>query len=124
MFSNYKYFRGGKKEKLEKLREALMREDKILLAIAFGSFVEMESYRDIDIAVYSLDDSLRYLAELSMKLEEKIGVPIDIVPITELDPKFQLKILTKGMIIIEKQPGLYEALIKICLLYTSDAADE
>jgi len=39
-----------------------MREDKVTLAIVFGSFTTLESFRDIDIAVYSLDTSLDYLA--------------------------------------------------------------
>ncbi len=113
MFWEYKYFRGGKEEKLSVLRKALADEDKVLLAIAFGSFVELESYRDIDVAVYTVDTSLRYLLELGAKLEERVGVPVDIVPLAELDPQFKWKILTKGVIIVEKVPGLYEALLSL-----------
>ncbi len=111
----YRYFRMNEHEKesvLNRVRELLMREDKVLLAIVFGSFVELESFRDIDIAVYSLDTSLDYIAKLSAELELELGIPVDIVPITELDPYFKLSILTKGRVILEKVPDLYEALLR------------
>ncbi len=111
----YRYFRMNEHEKervLDRVRELLMHEDKVLLAIVFGSFVELESFRDIDIAVYSLDTSLDYIAKLSAELELKLGIPVDIVPITELDPYFKLSILTRGKVILEKVPGLYEALLR------------
>ncbi|MDK6027917.1 nucleotidyltransferase domain-containing protein [Ignisphaera sp. 4213-co] len=113
MFWEYKYFRGGKEEKLNILKKALENENRVLLAIVFGSFVELESYRDIDVAIYTTDTSLDYLIELSIKLEERVGVPVDVVPLVELDPKFKWKILTKGVVIVEKVPGLYEALLNL-----------
>jgi len=62
--------------------------------------------------VYSLDTSLDYLAKLGAKLELELGIPVDIVPITELDPHSKHNILTRGKIIFEKTPGIYEALLR------------
>jgi len=112
---DYEYFRADKREKekiLNKIRGILMREDEVTLAIVFGSFTTLESFRDIDIAVYSLDTSLDYIAKLGAKLELGLGIPVDIVPITELDPHSKRNILTKGRIIIEKAPGTYETLLR------------
>ena len=112
---DYEYFRADKREKeriLNRIRDILMQEDKVPLAIVFGSFTTLESFRDVDIAVYSLDTSLDYLAKLGAKLELGLGIPVDIVPITELDPYFKHNILTKGRIILEKAPGTYEALLR------------
>ena len=80
--------------------------------IAFGSFVDLESFRDIDIAVYSLDTSLDYIIGLAVRLELELGIPVDVVPITELDPRFKLRILSKGKVVLERAPGLYEALVR------------
>jgi len=113
--SEYRYFRLSEHEKekiLEIIREVLEQEDKVLLAIVFGSFVELESFRDIDIAVYSLDSSLDYIVSLSIKLELKLDIPIDIVPLTEIDTYFRYYVLTRGKVILEKVPGLYEALLR------------
>ncbi len=113
--SEYRYFRLSEHEKkkiLEIIREVLEQEDKVLLAIVFGSFVELESFRDIDVAVYSLDSSLDYIASLSAKLELKLGIPVDVVPLTEIDTYFRYYVLIRGKIILEKVPGLYEALLR------------
>lgn len=101
-----------KKKILEIIREVLEQEDKVLLAIVFGSFVELESFRDVDIAVYSLDSSLDYIASLSAKLELKLDIPVDVVPLTEIDAYFRYYVFTRGKIILEKVPGLYEALLR------------
>ena len=111
MFSTYKYYSRPRSEIIPKLRRILESEKEVLLAIVFGSFVELDSYRDIDIAVYSLKKTLDYLAKLSAKLELELGIPVDITPIDELPAKLRYKILTKGIIILEKTPGLYEALL-------------
>ena len=52
-----------------------------------------------------------------MKVEEKVKIPVDIVPISELSTKFKQYVLTKGLVIFERTPGLYEALL-------SQVADE
>ena len=92
-----------------KLREVLASEG-VKLAIIFGSFVEMESFRDIDVAVYLEDpDDLDRILELGAKLEEALGIPVDVVPLQSLSPRFRLKVLTRGLVVVE-EPGIYEAL--------------
>ena len=111
MHLEYRYYRGDKEEIIKKLKEILDKEEKVLLAIAFGSFTRLDSYRDIDIAIYSLDESLEYLSRLGAKIEFELKIQVDVVPLSEIDSKFKWKILTKGLLIIEKKPGLYEALL-------------
>lgn len=82
-----------------------------MLAIVFGSFIELNEFRDIDLAVYILDRSPRRLDSLWAKIEGVLKIPIDLVPISEISPSFRLRILTKGKIVLEKRPGLYEALL-------------
>jgi len=109
----FKYYRLSHEERsrvVEKLREAL-RAEGVKLAVLFGSFIEMNSFRDIDVAVYLEDPGdLDRILELGAKLEEKIGIPIDVAPLQALPPRFRLKVLTKGLILVE-EPGLYEAML-------------
>jgi len=109
----FKYHRLSPEEKsrvVEKLREAL-RAEGVKLAVLFGSFIEMNSFRDIDVAVYLEDPGdLDRILELGAKLEEKIGISIDVAPLQALPPRFRLKVLTKGLILVE-EPGLYEAML-------------
>ncbi|ADM28655.1 DNA polymerase beta domain protein region [Ignisphaera aggregans DSM 17230] len=109
----FRYYRMDQEEKrkvIEKLREVLQAEG-IRLAILFGSFIEAESFRDIDIAIYLEDpQDLDRVLEIGMRLEEKLDIPIDVAPLQFLSPRFRLKVLTKGLPIIEES-GLYEAML-------------
>jgi predicted nucleotidyltransferase len=105
----FRYYRFSKNEKevlLKKIKEFLSRYD-IDLAIVFGSFVEGDVFRDIDIAIYSYAMDLDKLLKINSELELELGIPIDIVPLDQLNPIFRLKILRKGLVIVEK-PGVFE----------------
>jgi len=117
---SFKYYSLSGKEKnkvVNLIRGILSKEKHVLLAIIYESFVELSSFRDIDIAVYSLNTTLSYLVELAVKIEEKVKIPIDIVPINDLSTKFKQYVLTRGLVVFERTPGLYEALL-------SQATDE
>ena len=112
----YRYYElsGEEREALiEAVRRVLGRDDRILLAVIFGSFVELESFRDIDIAVYAIGMELREIFELSARLEEEVKVPVDLL-LQELSPSFRHYILVNGLV-VERVAGLYEALISQAL---------
>jgi len=111
MSSAYRYFEGNKEEVLRKLRFVLNSEEEVLLAIVFGSFVELNSYRDVDVAIYAKSKDLEYVAKLSAKLELELGVPVDVVPLDEISSKFRYNVLVNGIIVVEKISGIYEALL-------------
>jgi predicted nucleotidyltransferase len=105
----FRYYRFSKNEKeilLKKIKEFLSRYD-IDLAIVFGSFVEGDVFRDIDIAIYSYAMDLDKLLRIGSELELELGIPVDIVPLDQLNPIFRLKILRKGLVVVEK-PGVFE----------------
>ena len=111
MYSRYKYYSGNKDNIVKTLKKILGEEKQILLAILFGSFIELESYRDIDIAIYTFKGDFTYYSKLSAKLELILKIPVDIVPLDQVSTRFRYKILTKGLIIVEKTAGLYEAIL-------------
>ncbi|MCD6095144.1 MAG: nucleotidyltransferase domain-containing protein [Thermoprotei archaeon] len=111
MSSAYRYFEGNKEEVLRKLRSVLNSEEEVLLAIVFGSLVELNSYRDVDVAIYAKSKDLEYVAKLSAKLELELGVPVDVVPLDEISSKFRYNVLVNGIIVVEKISGIYEALL-------------
>lgn len=111
MFSKFKYYRVNKDSTIDSIKNILKYENSILLAILFGSFVELDDFRDIDLAIYSINKDLSYYAVLSAKFEESLKIPFDIVPIDELQTKFRYKVLTRGIVIMERIPGLYEAIL-------------
>lgn len=108
MSSEFKYYKNKKGVK-EKIRQVLEREG-VLLAILFGSFVESDKFRDVDVAVYSTNKDLKYYIKLGVKLEDELSIPVDVVPIDLLPANFRHYVFVRGKVILEKQPGLYEAL--------------
>ncbi|MBS7636093.1 nucleotidyltransferase domain-containing protein [Candidatus Bathyarchaeota archaeon] len=113
MMRHYKYYKvdaEGKGLIIEKTRTVVEREG-VPLAILFGSFVELDAFRDVDVAVYLKSLELNHLFRLVCRLEEELGLPVDVVPLNTIPPKFRQHILLKGKVILEKHLGLYEALI-------------
>ena len=82
-----------------------------MLAIVFGSFVELNSYRDVDVAIYAKSKDLEYIARRSAKLELELGIPVNVVPLDEISSKFRYNVLVNGIIVVEKISGIYEALL-------------
>jgi len=109
----YKYYKLSSREKkavIKRIRETLEAEN-IPLALLFGSFIELSSFRDIDIAVYLKGPNLDHLLKLASRLEETIGYPVDLIPLNTASSTLKHYILTKGLVILEKHAGLYEALL-------------
>ncbi|MBS7638229.1 nucleotidyltransferase domain-containing protein [Candidatus Bathyarchaeota archaeon] len=111
----YRYHRldaEGKQGLIEVVRR-ILEERGVTLAIIFGSFVELDSFRDIDVAVYigPMEADLDAIFKLTAEIEEEIHIPVDVVPLESIQTKFKHYILTKGRVILEREPGLHEALI-------------
>ncbi len=98
------------------LRDNLSRDERVLLAILFGGFLEYEYTRDIDIAIYLVDprdilDDYMYVEELSEKMKERIGYPIDFVILNHLENDYLFNtILLKGIPVVVKDYKLYYGL--------------
>ncbi|OYT40439.1 MAG: hypothetical protein B6U89_02215 [Desulfurococcales archaeon ex4484_58] len=97
------------------LREELLKEEHILLAIVFGGFLEYKYTRDVDVAVYlsrsaDLLEDYIYADKLSRKLTEKTGLPIDIIVLNQVkDPVFN-RVLLRGKPLFIRDLRLYYGL--------------
>jgi len=85
--------------------------DDVILAIIFGSFIELESFRDIDIAIYTPNVDIDKIIWYSAELELTLNIPVDIIHLNTIPTTFKYYVLTKGLVIYEKYPGIYEALL-------------
>ena len=113
MIEHYKYYRLSLEEReliIERIR-AILKEEGVPLAILFGSFIELDAFRDVDVAVYLRRVDPDHLLRLANRVEGELGLPVDVIPLNTVSSKFRHHILTKGCVILEEQPGLHEALI-------------
>jgi len=115
MLERARYYRLSKQEReavIARIKAILEGEENVLLALLFGSFIELRSFRDIDIAVYTKGgEDLSKLLRHANRLEEEIGYPVDLVPLNAIPPTFRHYVLVRGVLLVEKEPGLYEALL-------------
>lgn len=69
---------------IKKISEILSAKDEVLFTYLYGSFIEKEIFKDIDIALY-LDekmineiDIVDYEIDLSLQIEKELKIPVDV----------------------------------------------
>jgi len=100
---------------LEKIAEVLESRSEIELAVVYGSFVKRGArFRDIDVAVYLCEgpSSFDYLFELMDLLESVTGYRVDVVVLNDAPAYFGVRVLSKGVVLFERRPGLCLLLYK------------
>lgn len=97
---------------IENIKNIILENEKILIAIIFGSILKRNKIRDIDVAIYSIPNpNIEDLLALSDKIEEIVNIPIDVIPLIEIMPCLRYKIMTKGMRIIVKDERLFNEIM-------------
>jgi len=92
-----------KKELIKKIENFIKRHKGITFAYIFGSFIEDETFNDVDIAIY-VDkkiipaEKIFYEIELSNQLEEIIKIPVDVIRLNLASDPILYR-ATKGILI-------------------------
>jgi len=116
-----RYYRVDLNRLASTLRGLLEHEKAVVLAILFGSALRRELVRDVDVAVYSSGTlDLGRLLALGSKLEESLGVPVDLVPLEYSPPALRVRILLDGWLLIARRLSEYSRLLKESLGDYSD----
>ena len=102
-----------KREIIELLRGEFNNIDGVSLAVIHGGFIESRVFRDIDVAVYLSNIILRedVIEEVRDVLEKGLNIAIDIQVLNYAPPRFTVKALRNGLVIVEKIPGLRGVLL-------------
>jgi predicted nucleotidyltransferase len=102
-YDKIQFYKIGQKEKdeiIKKLKESLANEKRIQLAIIFGSLTTRNNIRDIDLCIHSIPKlNFKELLNLNAQIELDIGIPVDLVELTNLAQTFQTNILKDGILI-------------------------
>ena len=97
----FRVFEKLRENTISRIKEILESRDEILLAMVFGSFVEKECARDIDVAVYlaySVNEfkALGYSEKLSKEIKKEIGLPIDVIIPNNVDEGLLMRAILEG----------------------------
>lgn len=107
------------KEKIKnKIEDIIQKKEEILFAYLFGSFVDEETFNDIDVGIY-LDKNIKdkygtfYEIELSNQIEEKLKIPVDIINLN-VAPESIVFRATQGQLIKNNDDNLRINFITTC----------
>ncbi len=96
---------------IEKLTEFFSRQEKVIFAVIFGSFLKGERFRDIDIAVLLEEGyDLLTVGALHARSEMIVGIKTDIVianGLYEKDPAFAREVTCTGELIFTRSNETY-----------------
>ncbi len=95
---------------IDKIRDIISSNQNVKLAVVYGSFLDQDLFRDVDIAVYTglrvaPGEAYFFQDELSKKIGEEVGVKVDVRLIDYAPPWFKLKALS-GLLLLEREYGL------------------
>lgn len=90
-----------KRESLaNKLKEALICDQRIIFAYIFGSFIREEAFRDVDVAIFTKGKTGFDLeSDLSLKLSEAIGFNVEVRVLNRAPLSFQMAVLREGRLL-------------------------
>ena len=101
----YRKLTAEEKEKLlNSLRRELESVDGIVFAYVHGGFIDMEVFRDVDLAVWikNPQDAFSYEVDLSAKLEANLKTPIDLHVLNQAPLSFKHNAFTRGKLLFSK----------------------
>jgi predicted nucleotidyltransferase len=101
----YQFSGEGKENLIERLKDFLRSRDEVVFAYVFGSFLEEETFHDIDIGIYlseiPQEQSTQYGLALSQILSSNLRIPVD-VRILNFAPASFFYHVIRGKLIIDK----------------------
>ncbi len=114
-----------KKAIISSIRQYLEQQEDILFAYLYGSFLNQNRYRDIDLAVYSKKPELMRLGSMRTELMKRINTEIDLTYLNGLagtNPLFGYQIVTGGELVCNKVPQKHDEFKTRVLLTYFDTA--
>jgi len=115
------YFEVNLAEVIEISKSILNKNPKIIIAVIFGSAIMRKLVRDIDIGYIAIPKlSFEEYVSISTEIEERIGIPVDFIPLDESSPFLRYVALSKGIKIIVKNYFLFYNYLSEALMELND----
>lgn len=88
------------------IKDHLESRDEIIFAYVFGSFIRKESYRDIDIGIFTEEDlDLIEIGRIQTELQNTVDDRVEVVQMQLLpakNPRFAFSIVTEGELLFTR----------------------
>jgi predicted nucleotidyltransferase len=102
-YDRIQYYKLGQEEKsriIAKLKKILAKEERVKLAILFGSITRQNYVRDIDLCIHATPKlNFKEFLNLNAQIELELGMPVDLVELSTLPPPLKVNILQNGTLV-------------------------
>lgn len=116
----------AKQDIASRISDYLLRQEEIVFAYLFGSFIYGDVFRDIDVAVYmEVKPDLIRFGLIKAELDQLTGHETDLVllnGLSEKNPAFANEIISRGELLFSRDSDLYTAYRRKALLHYMDTA--
>jgi len=121
--STYVFILKTKPEIQEIVARELGKRSDIVFAYLFGSFVENERFRDIDVALYfdGWENGRQDEGRLGVTLEQALGCSVDLVVLNNA-PDHIIHAVTKGVLLLDRRPAQREDFVSAAWIRYLDIA--
>jgi len=98
---------------LERLTERLEGVRELLFAYVHGSFMERDSVRDLDVAIWigDPDRAFYYTVDFSAELEVEMRFPLDVQVLNQAPLPFRHYVFTRGRLLFSRDENLRVRLV-------------
>lgn len=108
------------------MEDSLSRQKDMVFAYLFGSFMNRDKYRDIDIGIY-MDPypELIHFGRIQTELDDRLKPRVDLVLLNDIpdkNPALGYELLTGGILLLNRNPVLHTAFKSKVFRYYFDTA--
>lgn len=91
----------GREAILDRLSDGLAADARVVIAVVFGSFLEGEAFRDVDVGIWTTPDAPRFLdVELAASLSRRTGLPVDVRRLDDAPVSFRFRALRGRLLVV------------------------
>lgn len=101
----------AREEVLARLETALAGRTDVVFAMVFGSFVDGEAFRDLDLGIWTSDvASRRVELELATTLSASLGLPVDVRRVNDAPVPFLFHVLRGRIVAVQDEERLADVM--------------
>jgi predicted nucleotidyltransferase len=102
----------GREAVLARLAEAVAGEPYVAFAVVFGSFLDAEVFRDVDVGIWTTRDAPRFAdVDLAASLSRLVGLPVDVRRFDDAPLTFRFHAL-RGRVLVVRDEELLAHLME------------
>lgn len=108
----------GREAILGRLSDALSQDPRVVIAVVFGSFLEGEAFRDVDVGIWTTPDASRFVdLDLAASLSRRTGLPVDVRRLDDAPVSFRFHALRGRLLVVRDDEALADLMERTARQY-------